>query len=113
MGLFRRKKKEIRIVMKPNGATKPSYQLKHSHTIEILGPNNKKRQAQEAAVNKAMEQLGVRWEIGHVESFAEIASYGVMSTPALVVDKHVICWDRVLSCDEIKNVILGLDGQSR
>ena len=39
--------------------------------------------------------------IKHVEDMSEIASYGVMSTPALVLDEKVLSYGKVLSKEEI------------
>jgi len=40
-----------------------------------------------------------------VTDFAQIASYGVMSTPALVVDGKVVSYGKVLSKDEVKALL--------
>ena len=43
--------------------------------------------------------------IDHVTDFAQIAAYGVMSTPALVVDGKVVSYGKVLKKDEAKDLI--------
>ena len=43
--------------------------------------------------------------IDHVTDFSQIAAYGVMSTPALVVDGKVVAYGKVLSKDEAKAAI--------
>jgi protein-disulfide isomerase len=43
--------------------------------------------------------------IDHVTDFAEIASYGVMTTPALVVDGKVVSYGKVLKKEEAKTII--------
>ena len=48
--------------------------------------------------------------IGHVTDFVQIASYGVMSTPALVVDGHVVSAGRVLGKEEIKDLLRQASG---
>ena len=45
------------------------------------------------------------YEIDHVTDFAEIASYGVMSTPALVLNGEVISYGKVLTVDEVKALL--------
>ena len=40
-----------------------------------------------------------------VTDFAEIAAYGVMSTPGLVVDEKVVSTGKVLSAEEIARLI--------
>ena len=61
--------------------------------------------ALESAVRSALEELGMDTTIEHVTDFAQIAAYGVMSTPALVVDGKVVSYGKALSKDEAKAVI--------
>ena len=44
-------------------------------------------------------------EVEHVTDFAKIAAYGVMSTPALVVDGKVVSYGKALTKDEARAVI--------
>lgn len=48
--------------------------------------------------------------IDHVTDFAQIAAYGVMSTPALVVDGKVVSYGKVLKKDEAKDLIRKVRG---
>ena len=48
--------------------------------------------------------------IDHVTDFAQIAAYGVMSTPALVVDGKVVSYGKVLKKDEAKELIQKVRG---
>jgi len=73
--------------------------------IEILGsgcPNCKKL---EENARKACELLGIKAEIVKVTDFAQIASYGIMSTPALVVDGRVKVYGRVPDVEEITKIL--------
>ena len=45
--------------------------------------------------------MGIDLSVGHVQDMAQIAAYGVMSTPALVLDEKVLSYGKVLSKDEI------------
>ena len=45
------------------------------------------------------------WTLDHVTGFSQIAAYGVMTTPALVVDGKVVSYGRVLKNGEIKGII--------
>lgn len=74
-------------------------------TIKILGSGCAKCNQLEAATKEALKILGSNEEIGHVRDFAEIASYGVMTTPALVVDGKVISYGKVLKAEEVVNLI--------
>ena len=54
---------------------------------------------------QAMAELGVEPAVGHITDFPQIAQYGVMTTPALVLDGKVLCQGRVLSKDEAKRLL--------
>ena len=69
--------------------------------IEILGTDCTKCKALEEAVKKAVAQIGGFHEVKKVEDIVEIMNYGVMSTPALVVDGIVKSSGKLLSIDEI------------
>ena len=61
----------------------------------------------EEAVKKAVAQIGGFHEVKKVEDIVEIMNYGVMSTPALVVDGIVKSSGKLLSIDEIINLLKG------
>ena len=42
-----------------------------------------------------MDQLGIEATLGHVTDPGDIASWGVMKTPALVIDEEVVLSGRV------------------
>lgn len=75
--------------------------------IKILGSGCAKCNALEAAAVAAIKELGLEAAIEHVTDFAKIAQYGVMQTPALVVDEKVKSFGRVLSKDEVKKLLVG------
>lgn len=57
--------------------------------------------ALEAATVDALRELGMDTTIDHVRDFEKIAAYGVMTTPALVVDGQVVSYGKVLKKDEV------------
>ncbi|WP_244834567.1 thioredoxin family protein [Clostridium sp. BJN0001] len=73
--------------------------------IKILGSGcaNCKRLEQNA--RKAVESLGIDATIEKVTDIKDIMSFGVMKTPALVVDGKVKIMGRVPSADEIKKYL--------
>ena len=73
--------------------------------IKILGSGCAKCAALEKAVRTAAEELKLNWPIAHVTDWTEIAAYGVMSTPALVVKGKVVSYGKVLSVDEAKTLL--------
>lgn len=73
--------------------------------IEILGTGCSKCNKTKEIVEKAVKETGVNAEIIKVEDFDKILGYGVMVTPALVVDGEVKVAGKVPSVDEIKKWI--------
>ena len=73
--------------------------------IEILGTGCTKCKALEEAVKKAVAQIGGFHEVKKVEDIVEIMNYGVMSTPALVVDGVVKSAGKLLSVEDIVGFI--------
>ncbi len=73
--------------------------------IKILGSGCKKCVALGENAKAAAEDVGKQAEIVKVTDFAEIAAYGVMSTPALVVDDKVLSVGKVLSAAEISKML--------
>lgn len=70
-------------------------------SVTILGSGCAKCNQLEANTLEALKQLGMDMEIDHVTDFAQIAAYGVMTTPALVVDGKVVSLGKVLKTDEV------------
>jgi small redox-active disulfide protein 2 len=57
--------------------------------IEVLGTGCAKCNMLETSVKAAAEKLGIEYELEHVTDLNEIASRGVMITPALLIDGRV------------------------
>ena len=73
--------------------------------IEILGTGCTKCKALEEAIKKAVAQIGGFHEVKKVEDIVEIMNYGVMSTPALVVDGVVKSAGKLLNVEDIVEFI--------
>lgn len=73
--------------------------------IKILGSGCAKCEKLEAAARAAAGELGIDAEFDKVTDPAEIASWGVMATPALVVDDEVVLSGRVPSAEEVKGLL--------
>jgi small redox-active disulfide protein 2 len=73
--------------------------------ISVLGPGCANCKALEARTRDALEVLGVDATIDKISDFAEIVGYGVMSTPALVVDEEVVVSGRMPSVDELCRIL--------
>lgn len=70
--------------------------------IEILGTGCPKCKQLEANVKKVLEETGKKAEVVKVTEIENIIGFGVMSTPALVVDGEVKCYGRLPETKEIK-----------
>ena len=73
--------------------------------IKILGSGCAKCLALEKSTKEAIAELNVEESIDHITDFSQIASYGVMSTPALVINGKVVSYGKVLSKDEVKDLL--------
>ncbi|MBE0645465.1 MAG: TM0996/MTH895 family glutaredoxin-like protein [Bacteroidetes bacterium] len=69
--------------------------------IKILGAGCAKCHQLERAVRATVESQGIDATVSKVEDIMDIMAYGVMMTPALVVDNKVVVKGRVPSEDEI------------
>ncbi|MFY9114131.1 MAG: thioredoxin family protein [Dethiobacteria bacterium] len=74
-------------------------------SVKVLGSGCAKCNQLESATKAALEQLGMDTTIDHVSDFSQIAAYGVMTTPALVVDGKVVSYGKVLKIDEVVKIL--------
>jgi small redox-active disulfide protein 2 len=73
--------------------------------IKILGTGCSRCKTLEKLTREVVEQNGIDATITKVEDIVEIMKYGIMATPALVVDEKVTIMGRIPSVDEIKRVL--------
>lgn len=69
--------------------------------IKVLGTGCKKCDTLMKNVKEAVEKAGVDATIEKVEDVQKIISYGVMSTPALVIDEKLVASGKVLKAKDI------------
>lgn len=79
-------------------------------SVKVLGFGCAKCNELEAATREALAELGMDTTIDHVTDFTQIAAYGVMTTPALVVDGKVVCFGKVLKKDEVVRLLKEVRG---
>jgi small redox-active disulfide protein 2 len=70
--------------------------------IEVLGAGCKKCHALAELAEAALKEAGAQGEVEHVTDLKRIMAYGVLSTPALVVNGRVKAAGRIPSAGEIK-----------
>jgi small redox-active disulfide protein 2 len=73
--------------------------------IQILGTGCPKCVKLTEAVKTAAEALGLAYEIEKVTDVNQIMAYGVMMTPALVVDGEVKVVGKIPTVDELKTIL--------
>ena len=73
--------------------------------IKVLGTGCAKCKKLYAEAEKAVAASGVEADLEKVEKIDEIVAYGVMMTPALVIDGKVVTSGRVLSSGDIARLI--------
>ncbi len=79
-------------------------------SVKILGSGCAKCNQLEAATKEALKQLGMDSAIDHVTDFSQIAAYGVMTTPALVIDGKVVSYGKVLNTDGVVKLLTKVRG---
>jgi len=73
--------------------------------IQILGTGCAKCEKLAEAAEAAAQELGVEYELEKVKQINEIMKFGVMVTPALVVDGVVKVSGKVPAMDELKGLL--------
>ena len=73
--------------------------------IKVLGTGCKKCNELEQATREAVAALGIDANIEKEEDIMKIMEYGVMRTPALVVDGKVLVSGKAPNAEEIKKLL--------
>jgi small redox-active disulfide protein 2 len=71
-------------------------------TVKILGSGCANCQRLTQLTAQALTELGIQAQVEKVTDYTEIAAYGIMSTPALVVDEQVIMAGRIPALSSLK-----------
>lgn len=74
--------------------------------IKVLGPGCINCKTLEKRTIEALQQLDIAADVEKVEDYQKIASYGIMSTPGLVIDEKVAVSGFVPTVDKIKEILL-------
>ncbi|GAF03675.1 thioredoxin family protein [Saccharicrinis fermentans] len=73
--------------------------------IQVLGTGCAKCKSLEKVTREAVEQLGIEASVTKVEDIVKIMEFGVMTTPALVVDGKVVLKGSVPKLDQLKKLL--------
>lgn len=74
--------------------------------IKILGPGCPKCKTLDQLTREVVEKNGIQARVTKVEDIMEIMKYGVLSTPALVIDEKVVLKGRIPSAEELRQLII-------
>ena len=95
-----------------SSGTMPHYDLKQggdtsaqTERILVLGAGCPECRSLERSVQRALEEMNANVTVGHVTDYAEMAKYGVMSTPALVIDGKVVSAGRALNQKDVLRLL--------
>ena len=75
--------------------------------IEILGMGCATCNKLEDTVRQAVKETGIEAQVEHVTDIKQIMAYGVMTTPALVIDGKVVAAGKLPTLADIKIMIGG------
>ncbi len=73
--------------------------------IKVLGGGCRNCENLLAAVKEAVAGKGIEAEIEYITDMAKIMEYGIMSTPALMIDNKVVSMGRVLKAKEVLKLL--------
>ncbi len=74
-------------------------------SVKILGAGCSKCEQLAKETQKAADDLGIEIEMVKVQDFSEISNYGVMVTPALVVDEELMFSGKVMKSKDLKKFL--------
>lgn len=75
--------------------------------VKVLGAGCANCHRLEDRTKEALDRIGVDADVEMITDYARIAGYGVMSTPALLVDERVVLSGRVPEIEELMDVLAG------
>ena len=73
--------------------------------IKVLGGGCCKCENLLEAVKEAVAEKGIEAEIEYITDMSKIMEYGIMSTPALMIDNKVVSMGRVLRAKEVAGLL--------
>ena len=78
--------------------------------IKVLGPGCTNCKNLERVTRQAVDALGLHATIEKITDYPTIVGYGVMSTPALVVNEKLVLSGRVPTTTQIREILTPLAG---
>ena len=73
--------------------------------VKVLGGGCSKCETLLENAKNAIANVGVEAEVEYITDFAVIGGYGIMSTPALMIDEKIVSMGKVLKSSEIEKFL--------
>lgn len=73
--------------------------------IKVLGPGCAKCKQLEKNVQEAVSKLTGEYKVEKIEDYQEMARYGMLSSPGLVIDEKLISTGKVQSVSELMEIL--------
>ena len=70
--------------------------------IKVLGGGCSKCETLLFNAKEAVANAGIEAEVEYITDFAVIGSYGIMSTPALIIDEKIVSMGEILKSSDIE-----------
>lgn len=74
-------------------------------SVKVLGPGCTKCKNLEKNVREAVAKLPGEYKIEKIEDFQEMAKYGMLSSPGLVIDEKLVSAGKVQNVDELVELL--------
>ena len=74
--------------------------------IKVLGGGCCKCENLLGAVKEAVAEKGIEAKIEYITDMSKIMEYGIMSTPALMINNKVVSMGRVLKAKEVEKLLI-------
>lgn len=94
---------------KSENSSQEKIQAKGDYTIKVLGSGCKSCQTLFSNLQDAVKNLDIKADTVHVTDMAQLAEYGIMTTPALVINDKVVSTGKVLKSGDIEKLIVKFD----
>lgn len=73
--------------------------------VKVLGGGCSKCETLLANTKEAVANAGIEAEVEYITDFAVIGGYGIMSTPALMIDEKIVSMGKVLKTGDIEKLL--------
>lgn len=73
--------------------------------VKIIGNGDEEQIKQYAAVNKAIDKIGMAIELDNILDMDKLTYYGATKTPAIVIGSKLVSEGKVIDSDEAEKLI--------